>query len=96
MGGEWALVNLFPEAANGVEIALTVAALAFHLGTPECLIPGVFSGGITCCCSRLVVFIQTLSKKLQLPWSEVIEAGFQDVVAVLFGVYLINKTESYV
>lgn len=80
------VVDLFPEAADRVEIALTIAALTFHFGTSERLIPSVFSRNT--CCRSLVVLIETLSKKLQLPWSKIIETSLQDVVVLLVGVHL--------
>lgn len=85
----WLRVRLLPEAADGVEVALTVAALAFHLGAPQGFVPGVlrWNGG-----GRLVVLVQTLGEELELPWSQVVQAGLEDVVAVLVGVHLAGNS----
>lgn len=81
------MVGLLPEAADRVEVALAVAALAFHLGAPQGFVPGVFCR-YRRSSSRLVVLVQTLGKELQLPRSQVVEAGLHDVVAVLIRVHL--------
>lgn len=80
------IICLFPEAADWIEIALTVTALTFHFGAPQGLVPGVL--GRQRRRSRLIILIETLGKQLQLPWPEVVQTSLQDGVAILVAAHL--------